>query len=191
MVHQIRLMTQCASTMMADVMLSGLLHGRWHTPTPSLLPPCTLKDFACPWTGLAVSENQQPLPLQKPTYSDVLQVPPPKNKHLCHCVQYAPPINSPMPSSWKISYARCLQNGSWQWQSLAHRIDLLLSPPIISPTPTPTNPNHFDTITQWLPTLCLIAPPPSTTDNPTHETNNPIPDTDYPADSNSFDCDDH
>jgi hypothetical protein len=172
MVHQIRLTTRCASTMAADTILSGLLHGRRRTPTSSLLPPHPPKDCACPWTTLTLSENQQPL--QKPTYSDVLQAPPLNHKCFDQCARRMPLTTSPKPFSRNTSYARRLRQGSWQWQSLAHRIELLLPSPTISPTPAPTTPHHFNPIIQWLPTLCLTAPPTPTNDDPIHETDNPI-----------------
>jgi hypothetical protein len=88
-----------------------------------------------------------------------------------------------MPFSYTISFAKSLRQGSWQWQSLAHRIDLLLPPTTTSPTPTPTTP--FDTITHWLPTICLIKSPTSATNDPTadntiHHPDNTPPDADHP-----------
>ena len=60
MVRKLHLTTRCGSTMAAGTMLSGLLHGRRHTSTPSIIPPRTTKATTYPWTTVALSESDQP-----------------------------------------------------------------------------------------------------------------------------------
>ena len=80
MVRQLQLTTRCASTMEAGSTLTGLLHGRRHTPTPLLLPSRVPKDTTCPWTALALPDSIHPS--KKTTYADVLRAPPPRRKRL-------------------------------------------------------------------------------------------------------------
>ena len=49
MVRKLHLITRCGSTMAAGTTLSGLLHGRRHTPTPSIIPPRTPKAPGRQW----------------------------------------------------------------------------------------------------------------------------------------------
>ena len=162
MVCKLHLTTRCGSTMAAGTMLSGHLHGRQHTPRPLTLPPHTPKDAACPWTALALPE-------------------PPRHKRFSRPARRNPSTIPSMLFSRKISYPRCLRRGSWQWQSLAHRLALLLPSPITSPTTTPITPHTFDPIAQWLPTLYSTAPSSSTNDNPTHAADDPSSDDIFPS----------
>ena len=138
--------------MAAGTTLSGLLHGRRHTPTPSLVPPRAPRATTCPWTTLALHEPDHPL--RKRTHSTVLRATPQRSRiHIC--LIRCRPTKLHAPTQWTPPHFRRLRRGTWRWQSLAHRLDLLLPlPPHISPIHTPTTQHDFDPITQWLPTLC-------------------------------------
>ena len=190
MVRQLQLTTRCTPTMVAGSTLTGLLHGRRHTPTPLLLPSRVPKDSTCPWTALALSDSIHPS--RKTTYADVLRAPPPRRKRLHRparrdCRRTLPP--SPR-------RPRRLRRGSWRWQSLVHRLDLLLPPPSPPPTTTPNNPDNFDPITQWLPTLYSVTPSSPIDTHPIHASDYPPPDDDHPLNNifdthrNDFDDDD-
>ncbi len=168
MVRKLHLTTRCGSTMAAGRMLSGLLHSRRHTPTPSLIPPRTPKATTCPWTTLALAESNHPS--RKPTYSAVLRAPPPRRNFRIRLIHRRPPTILSTPTQWKISHFRRLRRGTWRWQSLVHHLDLLLLlPPPSSSTHTPTTHHDFNPITQWLPTL-YTSP---SNDDFTHSTDAP------------------
>jgi len=91
---------------------------------------------------------------------------------------------------------RRLRRGSWRWQSLAHRLDLLLPPPSPPPTTIPNKLDNFDPIAQWLPTLYSVTPSPPPDTHPIHASDYPPPDDDHPLNDifdthrNDFDDDD-
>ncbi len=152
MVHSLQLTTRCAITMVAVIgTLSGLLHGRRDTLPPSLLPHCP-PNSVCPWTLLTLC--LKPQTPQKLTYRDVLWTPPPRNKRRSRCQLPNPPFQSPTPSPLVTAFAKRLWRGSWQWQSLAHHLDLLLPTADTShntaPTTNPIPIAHSDPITHWL-----------------------------------------
>ena len=167
MVRKLHLTTRCGSTMAAGMALSGLLHGRRHTPTPSIIPPRTPKATTCPWMTVALSESNQPS--SKPTYSAVLRAPPPRHNSHTQLIRRRPPNILSAPIQWITSHFRRLRRGTWRWQSLAHHLDLLLPLPPTSSSNnhTPTIHHDFDPITQWLPTLYTS---PSSHDDFTHST---------------------
>jgi hypothetical protein len=159
MVRSLQLTTRCAATMVAaGGTLSGLLHGRRYTLPLSLLPHRP-PNSECPWTSLTLPPKLQTP--QKLTYKDVLQNPPPRNKRRGRRHPPNPPFQSPTPSPLMAAFAKRLRRGSWRWQSLAHRLELLL--PIVDTshnTAPDTNlipSTHSDPITHWLPTFCSIA----------------------------------
>ncbi len=141
MVRKLHLITQCSSIMAAGTTLSGLLHGRRHTPTPSLVPPRAPRATTCPWTTLALPEPDHPL--RKRTYSTVLRATPQRSKiHICLIRRRPTKLHALM--QWTPPHFRRLRQGTWRWQSLAHRLDLLLPlPPHISPILNPNSLFHF------------------------------------------------
>ena len=170
MVRYLCLKTRYASTMAAGTPPIGLLHGRQHTRPPLLLPSHIPKS-TCPWTVPGVLPNHHhpptiPIYADPPTiltYAEVLSLhrkrpPTPRRKRLKYhqLICYGRGRKLPSPQ-----HARRLRRGSWRWQSLAHRLDLLLPLPATTPTITPIIPDNFDPIASWLPTLCSATSAPS------------------------------
>ena len=195
MVRYLHLKTRYASTMAARTLLIGLLHRRWHTQIPLLLPSHIPKS-TCPWTVPVLPNHLYPptiLTYADPptilTYAAVLRTPslhrkrPPTPR--CKRLQFHQLIccgreKRILPSPQR---TQRLRRGSWQWQSLAHRLDLLLPLPTSTPTTTSIIPDNFDPIACWLPTLCSVTSSPSSDTHPNHAIYYPHPDDDcqYPG----------
>jgi len=116
---------------------------------------------------MALPESDHPS--RKTTYSAVLRAPPPRHTFRIRLIRRRPPTILSTLTQWKLSHYRRLRRGTWRWQSLAHRLDLLLPLPPTSSSNnhTPTIHHDFDPITQWLPTLYT---PPSSHNDFTHST---------------------